>query len=224
MESKKRYVILTGGTLNEGFLKTYLDTHKIDKIICVDGALHIVDNMKLSIDYLVGDFDTVSQELLKKYQRDIYLGKKKIEIKQYDPVKDETDTEIAITIGIENGADEIVLFGATGSRIDHMLANIHLLMKPLSMGIHAYIIDEFNKIYLIDKNTTIRKNELYGPYLSLIPFDGNVTNVALRGFKYNVSNLDFRIGQSLGISNELLEEEGRIDWDNGIFAVFEVKD
>lgn len=224
MESKKRYVILTGGTLNERFLKTYLDTHKIDKIICVDGALHIVDSMKLSIDYLVGDFDTVSQELLKKYQRDVCLGKKKIEIKQYNPVKDETDTEIAIAISIENGADEIVLFGATGSRIDHMLANIHLLMKPLSMGIHAYIIDEFNKIYLIDKNTTIRKNELYGPYLSLIPFDGNVTNVTLKGFKYDVSNLNFKIGQSLGISNELLEEEGQIDWDNGIFAVFEVKD
>lgn len=224
MDSKKRYVILTGGTLNHEFLKSYIHTHSIDKIICVDGALHAVDTMNLSIDYLVGDFDTVSHDLLNKYQRAVALGKKNIEIKQYNPVKDETDTEIAITIAIENGADEIVLFGATGSRIDHMLANIHLLMKPLAVGIHAYIIDEFNKIYLINKNTIIRKNELYGSYLSLIPFDGNVTKVTLHGFKYNVSNLDFKIGQGLGISNELLEEEGRINWEHGIFAVFEVRD
>lgn len=221
---KKRYIILTGGTLNQDFLTDYFRNNKMENIICVDGALELADKLQLPIDYLVGDFDTVSPILLQKYKKDIDTGKKKIELKEYNPIKDETDTELAISIAVENGAEEIILLGATGSRIDHMLANIHLLMQPLSAGINAYILDEYNKIYLINKNTVIRKKEIYGPYVSLLPFGGHARAVTLTGFKYNISKVDFKVGESLGISNELLAEEGTIEWEQGVLAVFEVKD
>lgn len=220
----KRYLILTGGTVNEVCLRSYLEQNKVEKIICVDGALKIADAMKLDIDYLVGDFDTVSEDLLNKYRQSVNMGEKQIVIREFDPVKDATDTHIAILTAIEEEADEILLFGATGTRMDHTLANIHLLLQPLSLGIRACILDEYNKIYLINKNTVIRKEELYGPYFSLIPFGGDVTGVTLKGFKYDVSQLDFKKGDSLGISNELIEDEGMISFKTGIFAVFEAKD
>ncbi|MSS63043.1 thiamine diphosphokinase [Velocimicrobium porci] len=223
-KEKKTCLILTGGTVNKACLQSYLEQNRVETIVCVDGALEVADAMKLDIDYLVGDFDTVPKRLLEQYKQAVRKKEKQIVIREFNPVKDATDTQIAIQIAMEEKTDEILIFGATGTRIDHMLANIHLLVKPLSLGIPAYILDEYNKIYLINKNTMIRKAELYGPYFSLLPFGGDVTGVTLRGFKYNVSQTDFKKGDSLGVSNELLEEEGFISFQTGTFAVFESKD
>ena len=44
-----------------------------------------------------------------------------------NPEKDDTDTEYAIREAIRRGAMEIVVIGATGTRIDHVLGNISLL-------------------------------------------------------------------------------------------------
>ena len=49
------------------------------------------------------------------------------EIRRLNPIKDDTDTEYAIRLAISEGARSIVLLGATGSRIDHVLGNISLL-------------------------------------------------------------------------------------------------
>ena len=58
----------------------------------------------------------------------IFVKKKNdIEWTKLNPMKDDTDTEAAIRLAIEKGAQSITLLGATGSRIDHVLANIELL-------------------------------------------------------------------------------------------------
>ena len=116
------------------------------------------------------------------------------------------------------------LLGATGSRMDHTLANIHLLLKPLSCGVKAYILDKHNKIYLTDKKLELKKKELYGPYLSLLPFGGDAKAVTLEGFKYDVTKRDYLRGDSLGVSNELTEETGKVTLEEGVLVVFETRD
>ncbi len=218
------YLIITGGTLTKDFLKEFMQEHVVSKVICVDGGLHVADVAKVPIDYLVGDFDTADASLVGRYRKEIAEGKRQTILKEYNPVKDATDTQIAISLAIEDGAEEIVLLGATGTRLDHTLTNIHLLLMPLSYGVSAYILDKNNKIYLTDKDLELTKNELYGPYLSLLPFGGDVKSVTLRGFKYDVTNRDYLRGDSLGVSNELVEETGRITLESGVLAVFETKD
>ncbi len=224
MDNQSCYLILTGGTLTKEFLEEFLKKNVVSKIICVDGALHVADEAGIDMDYLVGDFDTADAFLVEKYKKEIADGKRNTILKEYNPVKDATDTQIAISLAIEEGAREIILLGATGSRIDHMLANIHLLLKPLSCGVEAYILDRYNKIYLIEKERELRKEELYGPYVSLLPFGGDVKAVTLTGFKYNVTGRDYLRGDSLGISNELLEEKGQITLEDGVLAIFETRD
>lgn len=220
----KQYLIITGGTLTKEFLTEYLSKHAVSRIICVDGALQVAFEAGIDMDYLVGDFDTADASLVAAYKKEIAEGKRNAVFKEYNPVKDATDTQIAISLALEEGAEEIVLLGATGTRIDHMLANIHLLLKPLSVGVKAYIMDEHNKIYLINKELELIKNELYGPYLSLLPFGGDVKAVTLKGFKYNVVRRDYLRGDSLGVSNELLERTGKITLEEGVLAVFETRD
>ncbi len=224
MKYLNRYLILTGGTLTKEFLEDFLKKEKVSKIICIDGALKVAHEAGIEIDYLVGDFDTADSCLVEFYKKQIQEGKIKTVFKEYNPVKDATDTEIGVSLALEEGAEEIILLGATGTRIDHTLANIHLLLKPLSFGVKAYILDCYNKIYLIDSQIELIKKELYGPFVSLLPFGGDVREVTLRGFKYDVTKRDYLLGDSLGVSNELLEEKGQIMLGEGVLAVFETRD
>ncbi len=217
---QNRVLIITGGTISREFAGEYLKNQKFDTVIAVDGGLVNARNLGIPIHYIVGDFDSVPRELIDYYRKEY----KSVIIKEYNSIKDATDTHIAIDLGMEQNGDEIVILGATGTRIDHTLANIHLLYLPLNKNMKAFIIDEHNKIYLINKNTTIYKNKLHGPFLSLLPFTEEVTEVTLEGFKYPLRNHTMKIGDSLGVSNEVVKERANILFKEGILVVIEAKD
>ncbi len=217
---RNRILIITGGNISEDFAREYLHNQKFDITIAVDSGLVTAGNLKVPIQYIVGDFDSVPRDLLEYYRKEY----KSAVIKDYNPMKDVTDTHIAIDLSIELDGDEIVILGATGSRIDHMLANIHLLYIPLKKNIKASIIDEHNKIYLINRNTTIDKKNLHGPFISLQPFTEAVKEVTLLGFKYPLTKHTMYIGDSLGVSNEVVGEQADILLQEGILIVIEAKD
>lgn len=220
---QKRILILTGGTISTDFAKKFLKDQKFDIIIAADSGLKSVEELNLPVDYILGDFDSVPSDTLEKY-RDYAKEKKHIIMKEYNSKKDETDTEIAIQLATELKADDIVILGATGTRIDHMLANIHLLYIPLKQNINACIIDEHNKIYLINQNTTLIKDKLFGSYLSLLPLTETVDHVTLEGFKYPLSKRTLHVGESIGISNEVVSSSANILLESGVLVVIESKD
>ena len=39
------------------------------------------------------------------------------------PEKDDSDTQSAVNFAIDRGAERITILGATGNRIDHLMAN-----------------------------------------------------------------------------------------------------
>lgn len=218
-KNPKRIYILSGGRIDRELLKEYIRQCKDAKLLCVDGGLKTAWEEKLTVDYIVGDFDTIEPQILAEYQR-----KPEIEIRAFDPVKDNTDTDIALEYAIEKHPESIYLFGATGTRLDHTLGNLHILYKALQAQVETYIIDSYNKIYMIKKGITLQKDRLYGTYLSLIPFTQEVTDVTLTGFKYPLCKKTMRMGESLGISNEVTEKEAVIDFKEGIFLVIEARD
>ena len=105
-----------------------------------------------------------------------------------------------------------------------MLGSIHGLIYSHKNNIKAYIIDKNNKIYFGFNKTVIRKNEQYGKYVSLIPMSDTVTGITLKGFKYIVENYDLSIEFSRGVSNEILDDEAEISFDEGYLLVIESKD
>lgn len=211
-----RTLIINGGNINYDFASVYIKNTKFDKVIAVDGGLIFADKMNIIPDYIIGDFDTVQSSLLDKYNTQSKIIK-------YNPIKDNTDSEIAINYACDINSTEIVIIGATGKRMDHTLANIEILVTPLRKGIEAYIIDEYNKIYLIDNLKTISKSEQYGKYVSLIPLS-KVEGLTLKGFKYPLDNYTYDIGISIGISNELEAENGIVKLSDGILIAIESRD
>ena len=60
---EKKACIITGGTLCDSFLTDYADRHPSELVIVVDGALETTHRLGMKPDYIVGDFDTVNQNL-----------------------------------------------------------------------------------------------------------------------------------------------------------------
>jgi thiamine pyrophosphokinase len=211
-------LIITGGRIDEKFLSDLLKRERFSMIIAADHGLVMVDQLGISPDYIVGDFDSVPEAVLGRYLE----GSTPIET--FPREKDKTDTQIAIEAALFHKATSIVLVGATGSRLDHTMANIHLLLLPLQLNIDACIMDEYNKIYLRRESFRIEKQKQHGDYVSLLPFNGEVNGLTLSGFYYPLDRITLTAGSSLGISNEIIEEVAEIEFINGTLLVIESRD
>lgn len=116
-----------------------------------------------------------------------------------------------------------MVLGATGSRIDHVLGNISLLGIGLESGTDICIIDTNNRIRMADKPVTIEKSAQYGRFVSLIAVTDD-NEVSLKGFKYPVTDYSFDRFTSLGISNEIVDDQAVVDIHRGKFIIIESKD
>lgn len=215
----KTCLIVTGGTMDLEFAGSFLKNRIFDLVVAVDGGLEYLKPLGIVPHAVVGDFDTVNQEVFWEYHR-----MEKVAWEVHRPEKDETDTELALMKAQATGCTQVVVLGATGGRMDHMLGNLHLLFPCLQKGIDAYMLDAQNRIYLIDGERTFCRNELWGKYISFLPLTQEVKGITLTGFKYPLTDKDIEIGTSLCISNELTGEEGAITFRDGVLIVVESHD
>lgn len=188
-------------------------------IIAGDRGLEALYQLSIIPNHVVGDFDSVSPEILEFYKR-----QPQIIFHTFNSEKDNTDTDIALKLAIQMKSSKITILGALGKRMDHALANIHILKDALEANIPCQIIDKHNRIYLINKQVELEKDKVYGKYISLVPLTSTVEGLTLTGFKYPLNQYNLSIGTSLGISNEMIEDRAHIEMEKGILIVIESKD
>ena len=216
----KKIVIVSGGELEESFVLSELETLDSQFIIGVDKGMEFLYHHKILPSYIVGDFDSVEQKI-----GDYYRNETKVPIREFNPVKDASDTEIAIRLAMTLGAKEILILGATGGRIDHLWANVQSLAIPFKAGIDAVIMDTQNKIRLIGGGEThLKKGETYGPYFSVFPLGEEVYGFSIKGAKYPLDNHTLIPYDSLCVSNQFQEDEVTISFMKGIVILMETKD
>lgn len=222
----EKILIIAGGEIDIPFAEAYLKAHPFDRTICADAGLEAASALHLSVDYVLGDFDSVSGELLERYREKNISGSREIQFVQYPPEKDATDLHLALEWAVERQPEEIVILGATGGRLDHFLANVNILIKPMSLDIPAYLVDRYNKLYLLNHGRNIRREEMHGKYISFLPLTERVEKVSLQGFRYELEKQDMVLGDSLGVSNELARgcQTARVDFTQGILVVVESGD
>ncbi|MEH2957639.1 thiamine diphosphokinase [Candidatus Merdisoma sp. JLR.KK006] len=214
-------LIVSGGRINSDFALSYCRNERFDQIIGVDRGLEFLYENNILPTYVVGDFDSADPKLESYYRK-----QKEIEVRWFNPVKDSTDTQIAIELALELNSASIVILGGTGSRLDHVLGNIQSMMLARDAGVDCILLDEYNRIRLISEDTIIKKNQQYGRFVSLIPLTSTVEGVDLIGFKYPLHNHTFTSTGSagLGVSNEVMEEEAVIHMKSGILVLIESLD
>lgn len=211
--------IITGGSIHKTFVSKRLEQGNYDYIIAVDHGADFLCETGFCPDVMVGDFDSVKEETLSFIRKN---GKTKI--MQYQPEKDDTDTELAMKYAILKGATQIDIYGATGTRLDHVLGNIQLLMLGIKNEVPCYIIDETNCIRMINHRCIIKKQKQHGRYVSILPYTTKVVGVTLRGMKYPLERFTLEGGRAIGVSNEIVDDEAVIDLEEGILIVIESKD
>ena len=94
----KKIVIVSGGELEESFVLSELETLDSQFIIGVDKGMEFLYHQKILPSYIVGDFDSVDQKI-----GDYYRNETKVPIREFNPVKDASDTEIAIRLAMTLG-------------------------------------------------------------------------------------------------------------------------
>lgn len=191
-------------------------------LIAADRGLENLLEYGVAPDLCIGDFDSVSDETAADIEQWKRSGE--IEVIRLNPVKDDTDTEAALRVALERTDGDIAIFGGNGSRIDHLLANIHILRIALRCGRGAFLADGCNRVRLVDKPFVLKRDEQYGKYVSLFPFGGEVRGVTLEGFKYPLENAVLAAGSSLGTSNEIVGDVGEIAFVSGELVVVESRD
>ncbi len=208
------------------FATEYLRTEHFDMVVCADSGLNTAYALHLPVDYILGDFDSVQQDVLQQYRRSSLSESVHAQFIQYPVEKDATDGEMVLSWVLTQEPDEVVILGATGGRLDHMLAMINVLIQPLKKKIPTYIIDRYNKLYLIEDKHVFNRESIYGKYISFQPLTEQVTGVTLIGMKYPLSQYTMTIGNSLGVSNEMSDDvnQAEVQIDQGILIVAETRD
>ncbi len=208
------------------FAEEYTASQEYDTVVCADSGLNTAYRLGMPVHYFMGDFDSVSPEILEAYRDGKVAGSEHCEWVRYPKEKDYVDTQLVLEWILEKGADEITILGATGGRLDHFLANVNILMLALKQKVPAYIVDSRNRIRLIDSTLSIAREELYGKYLSLLPLTSTVTGVTLHGLKYLIEDYTLEVGIARAISNEMdeISEKAEIQLRSGVLIVVESKD
>ena len=188
-----------------------------DFVICADRGIEVLYKNGLTPNMLVGDFDSINQEVLSYYKE------KGSDIVIYPPEKNYTDSEIAFEKAMnKSGIDTICLLGCTGTRMDHVIGNMGLLNKALDKGIKAYIRDNNNYIFLIDKSTKLKN--IFGKYISFQGFREDVSDFNIEGAKYGLTSHNLLFGDPLTVSNEFVDEYMKVSFPKGKVMVIYSRD
>lgn len=213
-------LIVTGGNIEPDFALSFINKIKPDYILGVDRGMKFCYEYQICPDYIVGDFDSLPDSILEWYKEN-----EEIPIREYNPVKDATDTMIALEKALAEGSTEIWILGGTGTRIDHVLCNIHILKNAWLAGVPAYLADSRNQISLpVEKHFTIRREEQFGDFVSFFPLGEDVEGLTLKGFKYPLDRYHLKNLEGLGVSNEILEEVAEVSWETGILVMIQSRD
>jgi thiamine pyrophosphokinase len=181
---------------------------KADMVIAADKGAQYCLASGITPGLVVGDMDSLDQGSI---DRLCALG---VAMKRVSADKDQTDTEIALDEAILRGAEHVEILGAIGDRIDHTLANIHLLCKALHQGIEARITSETQQVFLIGSGGTIRGSK--GRTVSFLPLTPQVEGISLKGFRYELEDASMEIGKPYGVSNVVTSDQAFVRVGTGI--------
>lgn len=198
--NKKTLIILSESEpccLNDNF----------DLILASDGGYRTAKKMNLSIDVLIGDFDSITSEELKEAES------KGIKIISFPPDKDKTDGELAVDYAISEGSIELVVLGSFKEELDHALGNLFLLFKIDKFGIVSKLITQLYEIEII--NSEKEYLEKQGRELSLIPVSETVEDLNIEGSRYNLTNVKVEMGQTLTLRNVIIDKRARVYFKKG---------
>ena len=178
--------------------------------MCCDGAIEALDKFGKTPLALIGDGDSVSEELKNKY------------LDRWHFIADQETNDLtkAMNFCIEKGFKEVAILGATGKREDHTLANISLLIE-YSKQVNVRMFTDYGVFVPISQTTTL--SSFAKQQVSIFSLDAN-NPLTSKNLRYPIENRKFKYWWEASL-NEAIEENFTLFTESEviIFQTYEVK-
>ena len=181
-------------------------------VIGVDGGARCLRSLGLRPHIVTGDFDSLSED-----ERGLLAGFGARIVPT--PDQDYTDLDKALAYAVTTlEAREILLFGATGGRLDHLFSVLSALIK-YGRRAEVRLIGTHGETALV--NGVFRRSgaDLPGRVLSLLAM-GPVDGITMRGVRWPLTEESLAPGVRDGTSNEITAETVEITARSGDLLVF----
>jgi thiamine pyrophosphokinase len=214
-------IVIAGGRLDAARTRTWHQRifsllKTADLIIAADSGARYVRQSGYLPHVIIGDLDSIDPDTLAFFQ------KNKVPIQTHPRRKNQTDMELCLAYAKARHATHIMILAATGTRMDHTLANILLLLPLAKAGMSARIMDANNEICVVTDRLTLTGTP--GDLVSLIPVTPTVQGVTVQGLCYPLDNHTLLMGSTLGISNCFSEPRAKIQVRSGTLLVIRSMD
>lgn len=185
-----------------------------DLVVAADSGYDVAVSHGLTVDVLVGDFDSIVTEVIPS----------DVVVHRHDPDKDATDLELALETAMAEQPERVVVVGGAGGRVDHELATATLLCSP-----RWEMVEELDWVTDRGWSHVVRGRRLLhgdvGATVSLIPMGGDASGVTTRGLRWELAGATLRHGTTLGVSNVFVAPVAEVRVEEGcLLAVIPVPD
>lgn len=177
-----------------------------DYVIAADAGLRCLEEAGIVPDLIVGDFDTLQ-----------YIPQKNNVLK-LPAEKDDTDMFMAVKEGIMAGYTVFHIYGGTGGRIDHTVANLQMLAYLSEKGMQGYLYDKECVLTMITDGELVFDVVEEG-YVSVFSFSERAAGVNLRNLKYELKDAVLTNRFPLGVSNEFIGRGSSISVGEGTLLI-----
>lgn len=186
-----------------------------DLLIAADGGALLCERWGLLPQLVVGDLDSLGAD------RAADLARRGARVVAYPADKDESDTELAVRIALERGAQEIVLLAAMGGeRLDHAAANLLLLAGP-ELAARLRIVRGNTTVRALHGGARLMLAGSAGDLVTLLPI-GSAQGVLTDGLRYPLRDEPLLAGAARGLSNVIDRAPASVVLGAGVLLVFEV--
>ena len=181
--------------------------NEADTIICCDGAVKSLIEYGLISTHIIGDMDSITDELKIKYEDQLI----------HIPDQNENDLRKAVRWAEKNGAKEAIILGATGKRDDHSLANIFTLLEFPSQ-IKMSIFTDFGKFSIVKNENKF--DSFSGEKVSIFSKDNSIA-ITSTYLKYNLNSKNLKSLYS-GSLNESINKYFSVNISHGQILVYQL--
>jgi thiamine pyrophosphokinase len=174
--------------------------------ICADSGILPLIEQGIFPDYLVGDMDSISGDMIE------LASSKGTEIRTYPMDKDLGDGEIALRLALSKEPDSIEIFGGKCGRSDHVISSIQLLSlipPDIESSLH---LD--NDLILLIRGGEERDMRTDHRIISLLPVNTSCI-VTIKGLKWEIDHEEISFGSTRCIHNENIDSEFVVSTDKG---------
>lgn len=210
--------IFTGGEIAVGSMDELgLHMSEADLIIAADSGYNNASRLGVRPGLLLGDLDSIDRGALAPDELE------HIEKIIVPAIKDDTDTQLAVDTAISRGADEIIIIGGLGGRLDHTLSTVFLLEYIKDKGARGVITDGRNRVRIMESGEELTIKRGY-KYLSLVGLTDTCEGVSISGVFYPLKDAVLERKYAFAVSNEITADAAEISLSKGILLVIESRD